>query len=77
MFFSQSFERATAVLEDPKHIAIAKKLSDNVLDVMMDCVDMDTADKYSVLCHGDCWINNMLFRYTDDTVSATMLEIDK
>lgn len=35
------------------------------LDVMSSLVDGKSAEPYSVLCHGDFWINNILFKFDE------------
>lgn len=66
--FSLSYDRAIAVLRDPKHIEIAKHVRDDMRGFIEQCVGVDVKDQFSVMSHGDCWINNMLFQYKDDAV---------
>ncbi|XP_045586388.1 uncharacterized protein [Procambarus clarkii] len=45
----------------------------------MDLIELQLArnSKFDVLCHGDCWINNMLFRYNEngDPVEVMLLDL--
>lgn len=45
----------------PGHIAIMKE-----------CCNGELAEPYSVICHGDCWSNNMLFNYDKVLITTTV-----
>lgn len=34
-------------------------------DIAVDCVDSAAAEPYSVIGHGDCWANNVLYQHND------------
>jgi hypothetical protein len=36
----------------------------NYFNNMLKCVDGAAAEPYAVICHGDCWTNNCLFKYS-------------
>ncbi|XP_064077472.1 uncharacterized protein LOC135195038 [Macrobrachium nipponense] len=37
---------------------------------------LDTKDPYRVLCHGDCWNNNVLFRYDEEGNPVEVMLVD-
>ncbi|KAJ8883992.1 hypothetical protein PR048_015848, partial [Dryococelus australis] len=47
-------------------------------DRMLDVVSGEAAEPYAVICHGDCWTNNILFKYSEDgdaPVAACLLDL--
>lgn len=61
------------VLVDDKHKAIVTMYKRNYRQILRECFAKDVVDKFGVINHGDTWINNFLFQYTDD-VSKTEIE---
>ncbi|XP_077291488.1 uncharacterized protein LOC143914944 [Arctopsyche grandis] len=51
---------------------IKQKVEDNFSDFMAKFrgfLDCKNTEPYNVICHGDCWINNFMFKYEDDKVA--------
>uniref|UniRef100_A0A1A9UQR7 CHK domain-containing protein n=1 Tax=Glossina austeni TaxID=7395 RepID=A0A1A9UQR7_GLOAU len=68
------------LLQDPKHqkkhIEILQKIEDNLRKILPDCVKGAKAAPYSVICHGDFWNNNVLYKYdiNNQAVSAKLID---
>lgn len=61
-FFELSRDRAIKAVEDPLHV---EKLQDYGVDMHKKLdyyLSPDTVEPYSVICHGDVWNNNLLFK---------------
>lgn len=37
--------------------------AESPFDVALSCVNGKTAEPYAIICHGDCWSNNTLFKH--------------
>lgn len=54
-----------AVLEDEEHLKIAKHLQQHTKQYFTDCVKTGVCEPFGVIGHGDCWVNNHMYRYED------------
>lgn len=60
-------ERAEKTLDPDTDADIIAKFKSifqgNVMDVMLETIDGNRSEPNAVVCHGDCWNNNLLFKY--------------
>lgn len=72
-----AYIRALSVLEDPKHIEIVKDIQINSQKYFEDCLMPNLNETTAVIGHGDCWINNLLFRHSEEVTPSNLFKILK
>lgn len=63
-----SLVKAISVLDPVTDAALVvkmNKLNERYEEILNECTDPEVAEPYCVVNHGDCWNNNMLYRYDD------------
>lgn len=65
----ESIEKATNVLKNPVHKRLMQNFHMSYEKTMKELLFGESSKEFGVVVHGDCWNNNLLFRYADDDVS--------
>ncbi|XP_077285074.1 uncharacterized protein LOC143910456 [Arctopsyche grandis] len=58
--------KCVSVMEDTETRKIIENALKNTAQTYKRFLDPETTSPYNVICHGDSWINNFLFKYEDD-----------
>uniref|UniRef100_A0A182MGV9 CHK kinase-like domain-containing protein n=1 Tax=Anopheles culicifacies TaxID=139723 RepID=A0A182MGV9_9DIPT len=77
MMMKQMVNDAKETLEphETKERAKMEKLFENMRQEMISCTDGTSAEPYTVLGHGDCWVNNFMYNYKNGA-PATVIFLD-
>ncbi|KAI8123577.1 hypothetical protein FF38_00681 [Lucilia cuprina] len=80
-FGKRYIRRTRAMLEldsysSSKQIEALKHLECNFKDICLQCVDGQRVAPYAVLCHGDFWNNNILYKYDAQQQATSAKLID-
>lgn len=61
--FHAAYDMAMNAVTDEEHKKILEDLKEHTVEIMIDCVDVERSEPFCVVSHGDCWNNNLLYRY--------------
>ncbi|XP_062555414.1 uncharacterized protein LOC134220379 [Armigeres subalbatus] len=75
--FEEMFERAVTVVEgeNEKVKKTLNRLKGVITESYLACVDGEDAEPYTVVGHGDCWVNNMMYAYESEEPSPTDIRL--
>lgn len=70
IMFRHSIERAIEFSENENHRKVLENLLENYSEIYKSSFSKKFTEKWGIINHGDCWINNFLFEH-DEKVSGT------
>ncbi|XP_031621374.1 uncharacterized protein LOC116339561 [Contarinia nasturtii] len=71
-----SYDQAIAALKREDHKNILRKLKDNFLEYFDECLNEKSANYFGVICHGDFWNNNILFKFDENDIAQDIRCLD-
>ncbi|XP_062555327.1 uncharacterized protein LOC134220323 [Armigeres subalbatus] len=73
--FTTALDAAISILDPSEEKATFKMeaLRNDFFTTLQNCVDPERAEPFAVLNHGDCWVNNLMYRYQDGAPREVVL----
>lgn len=71
--FMKTYDQAVEILDKDDQKAVMSHVKSSWKSIMEECQSKTLAEPFSVLGHGDCWNNNMM--YQDNKVSDVCLKL--
>lgn len=68
--FVSTFNLALDNLSDEIDIQIMHRIKNEWLTMSEFCLQFATSEPFSVIGHGDCWNNNLMFRFDENVITA-------
>ena len=62
-FFHQIQAMALSMLDDPEHLSIVKNKITDLIENAGKMTKFEHGSRYAVIQHGDCWTNNIMFKF--------------
>lgn len=66
MLITRTMETLDEEKEPEVYARTKKTLEGKFIDMVKDLTNGENAEPYAVICHGDCWNNNIMFKHQDD-----------
>lgn len=63
-----SYDAAIAAVEKDEHKQIVQEVKDNTVEFLSECLESGEWEPFGVVCHADCWNNNLLFEYKNEVI---------
>lgn len=60
-----TFEYAISLIDNPEDVVTLGRLGKDLRQTYLDGLDLELLGDYGVVSHGDCWINNMMFKLNE------------
>lgn len=70
---TDTHQQVMDIISNVEHKKIMQRLTSNYLEIMTNLYARESVDPFGVVNHGDCWINNFLFRYGNKHVRNRLL----
>lgn len=64
--FDRMYDQVIGSLKSDEHKAILEHIKGNMVKYSDDIFNIDAHKEIGVVCHGDCWNNNFIFKYSND-----------
>lgn len=75
--FNASYDQAIAALDKEEDVRLMKSLKSSYMEWLTVALGRSYAEPFSVLGHGDCWNNNMMFANNNVRTTLSMSHSDK
>lgn len=64
--------------EEDRHLLVRVKdlFEKDVADIVADCLDPKSAEPEAIICYGDAWQNNSMYRYNDQQKPIEIIFLD-
>lgn len=69
--YSNCFKRMADLMRDTKYSELCRGIEKHWMKLYETAFDKERVGRFAVITHGDCWSNNMMFRYIE--VSFSMI----
>lgn len=69
------YDSTMSMLTTDRHLAVMKRLRANWLDQWKRCLKKGAAGRWTVIGHGDCWNNNLMFSGLNEAADPTEIRL--